>query len=114
MALKLPLPKRSSFRNSDMNPLIEKLENANIVELDIAFALLKYREIGIYRKIQALCLSFDLDLDEVLQGLPQEEGRLLDWDTRHFIHHYMITRANELQSQKKEYPHDIVKRSFQE
>jgi hypothetical protein len=98
-----------------MNPLVEKLENANMIELDIAFALLKYKEIGIYRKIQALCLSFDLNLDEVLKGLPQEEGRLLDWETRHFIHHYMITRANEFQSfNKAEYPHDIVKRSFQE
>lgn len=84
-----------------------------MIELDIAFALLKYKEIGIYRKIQALCLSFDLNLDEVLKGLPQEEGRLLDWETRHFIHHYMITRANEFQSfNKVEYPHDIVKRSF--
>ena len=62
-----------------MNPLVEKLEEANMVELDIAFALLKYREIGIYRKIQAICLSFNLNLDEVLKGLPQEEGRLLDW-----------------------------------
>lgn len=97
-----------------VNPLVEKLENANMVELDIAFALLKYREIGIYRKIQALCWSFNLNLDEVLQGLPQEEGRLLDWDTRHFIHHYMITRASELQSKKNDakYPHDIVKQSF--
>lgn len=87
-----------------------------MVELDIAFALLKYKEIGIYRKIEALCLSFNLDFDEVLKGLPQEEGRLLDWETRHFIHHYMIKRANEFQSKMSQakYPHDIVKRSFQE
>ena len=98
-----------------LNPLVQKLENANMVELDIAFALLKYKEIGIYRKIQALCLSFNLNLDEVLQGLPQEEGRVLDWDTRHFIHHYMIIRANELQSiNNAEYPHDIIKQSFQQ
>jgi len=99
-----------------VNPLVEKLEEANMVELDIAFALLKYREIGIYRKIQAICLSFNLNLDEVLKGLPQEEGRLLDWETRHFIHHYMIARANQLQSKNSqaEYPHDIVKQSFQE
>lgn len=99
-----------------MNPLVEKLEEANMVELDIAFALLKYKEIGIYRKIQALCLSFNLDVDKVLKGLPQEEGRILDWETRHFIHHYMIKRANELQSKNSEaeYPHDIVKKFIHE
>ena len=60
------------------NPLVAKLTNASETELDVAFALLKYKEIGIYRKIKGLCLAFGLNFEEVVKGLPQENGRLLD------------------------------------
>ena len=78
------------------NPLTAKLSNANETELDVAFALLKYREIGVYRKIKALCLAFDLNFEEVVKTLPQENGRLLDSQTRHFIHDFMLARAKQL------------------
>lgn len=77
------------------NPLVEKLTNASEIELDVAFALLKYKEIGIYRKIKGLCLAFGLNFDEVMKGLPQENGRLLDRETRHFIHDFMLARAKQ-------------------
>lgn len=77
------------------NPLVETLENASETELDVAFALLKYKEIGIYRKIKGLCLAFNLDFDTVIKDLPQENGRLLDRETRHFIHDYMLARAKQ-------------------
>jgi hypothetical protein len=77
------------------NPLVEKLENASETELDVAFALLKYKEIGIYRKVKGLALSFGLDFEEVVSGLPQENGRLLDRETRHYIHDYMLARAKQ-------------------
>lgn len=78
------------------NPLVQKLTNANETELDVAFALLKYKEIGIYRKIKAMCCAFNLNFEESLQDLPQENGRLLDRETRHFIHDFMLARAKEL------------------
>jgi len=77
------------------NPLVQKLSNASETELDVAFALLKYKEIGIYRKIKGLCLAFHLNFEEVIKGLPQENGRLLDRETRHFIHDFMLARAKE-------------------
>lgn len=77
------------------NPLVQKLSNASETELDVAFALLKYKEIGIYRKIKGLCLAFNLNFEEVIKGLPQENGRLLDRETRHFIHDFMLARAKE-------------------
>lgn len=77
------------------NPLVNKLSNASEVELDVAFALLKYKEIGIYRKIKGLCLALGLNFDDVVKGLPQENGRLLDRETRHFIHDFMLARAKQ-------------------
>ena len=77
------------------NPLVAKLTNASETELDVAFALLKYKEIGIYRKIKGLCLAFGLDFEEVVKGLPQENGRLLDRETRHYIHDFMFARAKQ-------------------
>lgn len=77
------------------NPLVQKLSNASETELDVAFALLKYKEIGIYRKIKGLCLAFNLNFEEVIKILPQENGRLLDRETRHFIHDFMLARAKE-------------------
>ena len=77
------------------NPLVNKLSNASEIELDVAFALLKYKEIGIYRKVKGLCLAFGLNFDEVIKGLPQENGRLLDRETRHYIHDFMLARAKE-------------------
>jgi hypothetical protein len=77
------------------NPLTAKLSTANETELDVAFALLKYKEIGIYRKIKGLCLCFGLNFEEVIKGLPPENGRLLDRETRHFIHDFMLARAKE-------------------
>lgn len=77
------------------NPLVQKLSNASETELDVAFALLKYKEIGIYRKVKGLCLAFNLNFEEVIKILPQENGRLLDRETRHFIHDFMLARAKE-------------------
>ncbi len=77
------------------NPLVQKLSNASETELDVAFALLKYKEIGIYRKIKGLCLAFGLNFEEVIKILPQENGRLLDRETRHYIHDFMLARAKE-------------------
>jgi len=77
------------------NPLADKLSNASEIELDVAFALLKYKEIGIYRKIKGLCLAFGLNFDNVVKTLPQENGRLLDRETRHYIHDFMLARAKQ-------------------
>ena len=69
------------------NELFVSLSNANSVEVDASWAILKYKEIGIYRKVACLSSLFNLDFEVVLDKLPKdEEGRLLDYKTRHLIH----------------------------
>jgi len=62
--------------------LLDTINEANEAQVDSLWAILKYKEIGIYRKI---------DFDSAIEGLPQdEEGRVLDYKTRHLIHDTLI------------------------
>jgi len=67
------------------------LSSATDAQVDAVWAILKYREIGIYRKVASICEVLDLDFAEVLSELPSdEEGRILDHKTRHLIHDSLI------------------------
>jgi hypothetical protein len=73
------------------NELFISLSNANSVEVDASWAILKYKEIGIYRKVACLSSLFNLDFEVVLNTLPKDdEGRLLDYKTRHLIHDALL------------------------
>ena len=73
------------------NELFVSLSNANSVEVDASWVILKYKEIGIYRKVACLSSLFNLDFEVVLDKLPKdEEGRLLDYKTRHLIHDTLL------------------------
>jgi hypothetical protein len=74
-----------------INKAIEKTSNA---QLDALWAILKYKEIGIYRKVQCISDILNISLDEVMNELPQSEGRLLDKQTRKIIHNALIERSN--------------------
>ncbi len=67
------------------------LSSATDAQVDAVWAILKYREIGIYRKVASICEVLDLDFAQVLSELPSdEEGRILDHKTRHLIHDSLI------------------------
>ena len=67
--------------------LLDTINEANEAQVDSLWAILKYKEIGIYRKIACMCEVLGLDFDSAIEGLPQdEEGRVLDYKTRHLIH----------------------------
>ena len=71
--------------------LFISLSNANSVEVDASWAILKYKEIGIYRKVACLSSLFNLDFEVVLNTLSKDdEGRLLDYKTRHLIHDALL------------------------
>ncbi len=71
--------------------LLDHINQANEAQVDSVWAILKYKEIGIYRKIACICEVLNLDFQEVLDQLPQdEEGRILDYKTRHMIHDSLI------------------------
>jgi hypothetical protein len=67
--------------------LADEISQAEEPQVDALWAILKYKEIGIYRKVACMCEVLNLDFNVVLASLPQDdEGRLLDYKTRHLIH----------------------------
>ena len=75
--------KRSSFE--------EAIVNSNDVEADTIWALLKYKEIGIFRKVACICNLLDLNFNKAIKEMPQDDsGRVLDYKTRHLIHDALI------------------------
>lgn len=74
-----------------MSKLLAKaIETAKPEQIDLCWAILKYKEIGVYRKVKSLCSAFNLNFDKVVEELPNEDGRVIDWETRHFIHDCLI------------------------
>jgi hypothetical protein len=67
--------------------LINRLKKLNSAETDTVWAIIKYKgEIGIYRKVLAICSSLGLNPEVVIPDLPQDEnGRILDRETRWLI-----------------------------
>lgn len=71
--------------------LIEAIESANPVQVDTLWSILKYKEIGILRKVKCMSEVLDLNTSAVIDELPtDEEGRVLDYKTRHMIHDVLI------------------------
>ena len=65
--------------------------DADDVEVDTIWALLKYKEIGIFRKVGCICNLLDLNFDKAIKEMPQDDGgRVLDYKTRHMIHDALI------------------------
>jgi hypothetical protein len=71
--------------------LVELIENANSAQIDAIWAILKYREIGIFRKIFCIAEVFGENADDLLEDLPQDDnGRILDQKTRNLIHDALV------------------------
>ena len=71
--------------------LLERINNANEAQVDALWGILKYKEIGIYRKVASMSEVLGLEFKDVVDNLPQdEEGRVLDYKTRHLIHDALI------------------------
>lgn len=71
--------------------LMEAIESANPVQVDTLWSILKYKEIGILRKVKCMSDVLDLNTHTVINELPtDEDGRVLDYKTRHMIHDVLI------------------------
>ena len=60
------------------------------MQLDILWALLKYRNIGIYRKVACMCEVLGIEFEDIVEYLPNENGRVLDKATRKLIHENLV------------------------
>jgi len=78
------------------NVINSSLREANDAQVDAVWAILKYREIGIYRKLASISEVLNLNFEEVVSQFPcDEEGRVLDHKTRHMIHDSLISLNGE-------------------
>lgn len=70
---------------------MEAIEIASPIQVDTLWSILKYKEIGILRKVKCMSEVLRLNPSEVIDELPtDEEGRVLDYKTRHMIHDVLI------------------------
>jgi len=71
--------------------LEEAISSSSDVDVDTIWALLKYKEIGIFRKVACICNLLDLNFNKSIKEMPQDDnGRILDYKTRHLIHDALI------------------------
>jgi len=73
------------------NLLIAEISYANEAQLDALWAILKYRDMGILRKVLAMCEVLNLDAEEIVAGLPQDkDGRIYDSKNRYLLSQALI------------------------
>lgn len=78
------------------NVLFQKISKANEYQIDALWAILKYRDMGILRKIFAMCEVLGLDKDEVVSSLPQDEnGRVYDSKNRFLLSRALLKATRE-------------------
>mgnify|MGYP003967955497 CR=1 FL=1 len=71
----------------ETNLLTDSIAKAQESQVDALWAILKYKEIGIDRKVACMGEVLNVDFEDALNAMPQDEdGRLLDYKTRHLIH----------------------------
>ena len=84
------------METQQVNVVDSSLREANDAQVDAVWAILKYREIGIYRKLASISEVLNLNFEEVVSQFPSdEEGRVLDHKTRHMIHDTLISLSEE-------------------
>ena len=70
-----------------MKTIKEAIESADLETIDGLWAILKYREIGILRKLNSMSKMLDLDQKKVYDEADKDdEGRVIDKQTRQYIH----------------------------
>lgn len=78
------------------NLLFSTISEANTHQIDALWAILKYRDMGILRKILAMCEVLHLDKDEVVNQMPQDEnGRIFDSHNRYLLSKVLMKKNND-------------------
>ena len=74
--------------------LLSAISSATPEQIDTLWSILKYKEIGIYRKVKCMSSVLGLNFDNVVTELPKDDnGRILDYKTRHLIHDTLIKHS---------------------
>jgi hypothetical protein len=71
--------------------LLNAIGGATPEQIDTLWSILKYKEIGIFRKVKCMSSVLGLNFEKVVADLPKDDsGRILDYKTRHLIHDTLI------------------------
>jgi len=74
--------------------LLNAIGSATPEQIDTLWSILKYKEIGILRKIKCMTSVLGLKFENVASTLPTDpNGRILDYKTRHLIHDILIKHS---------------------
>lgn len=80
---------------NDDNLLFIKIAEANVAQMDALWSILKNRDMGILRKINAMCEVLRLNQDAVVSNLPQDEnGRIYDSKNRFLLSRALLKASN--------------------
>lgn len=81
-----------SAKNENKLELLNSIKKATPEQIDTLWAILKYKEIGIFRKVKCMATVLNLNGEKVMERLPKDDdGRVLDSKTRHLIHDVLIS-----------------------
>jgi hypothetical protein len=79
-----------------MRTLFDAIKIAESEEIDGLWAILKYKNIGIMRKLKSMSALLDIDSSKVIDEAPQdEEQRIIDYKTRNQIHEILLEVSKE-------------------
>lgn len=82
------------MQNTEIPTITQAIENANPAQIDCLWAILKYREFGILRKIKCMSELLRFNLDKACEELPiNENGFIVDFKTRHLIHDILLQKS---------------------
>lgn len=71
-------------------------ESEDLAEIDSTWAILKYKSLGIFKKLKCLALIYCLEESDVLDEAPKDSnGRILDKETRTAIHDTLIKASQK-------------------
>lgn len=87
------------MQNSEIPTIFQAIQNANSAQIDCLWAILKYKEIGILRKVKCMSELLRFDLDKACSELPiNENGFIVDYKTRHLIHDILLEKSRNVAS----------------
>ena len=82
------------MQTTEIPTISQAIQNATPAQVDCLWAILKYKEIGILRKVKCMAEVLHFDLDKACSELPvNENGFYVDYKTRHMIHDVLLEKS---------------------
>ncbi len=85
------------MQNTEIPTISQAIRQANSAQIDCLWAILKYKEIGILRKVKCMSELLRFDLDKACSELPvNENGFIVDYKSRHLIHDILLEKSRNV------------------